>query len=233
MAGQLGQGLAGMLGDLGVTSGDAALGLTGLSGLAGLFPTPTNTSGTSSQTSTTNLQALSSLLAQLSGTQQTTVGRNIQDLINKAAASSAGQVTNSTNLAPYAAEQTQGINQQAQAQQKAVENIMASRGLATSPVSATAATNVENQRQGQITQLNEGLPLLQSQLAQQALQGANSTISTAPRGVSTSQTSSQSGSQNQYGGNQTNTVSQQQTQAGGGAGGLFGGIGSMLATLFA
>lgn len=87
------------------------------------------------------------------------------------------------------------INTSAGAQRQAVENIMASRGLGTSPISATSAANVENQRIGDINRFESGMPLLQSQLNTNNLGAAANFFASIPKG----QTSTSGGTTSQVG----------------------------------
>jgi len=207
-----------------------------LGGVAGAFPTSTtgNSLTETNSNATSNLTTLSQLLAQLNGTQQQTISPQIQALIDKATAVS-GQQLQGTNLQPFVAQQTAQINRNSQLQKQAADNIMASRGLSTSPVAGTTQANIDAQRIAGITNLQQSLPMLQAQLAQQALAGATGVAAAAPRGTTTSQTSSQTGQtgqstvQNMSG---SQKVQQQQKQ-GGGVGGAIGGFASLLASLFA
>ena len=197
-----------------------------------LFPTPENTTTNASGTSSSNTQTILDTLSKLLATQQQTVSPEIQDLINKAAQVYGQQLNQQTNLQPYVAQQTQGINDQARLSSEAVNNIMAARGLAQSPVAATSQVGVENQRQGAITNLKESIPLLQQQLLSQTLGGAQGLIGTAPRGA----TSSQEGSTNQFGNTGTTSQFQQQQQTqkqtGTNIGGVIGGLSGILGLLF-
>ena len=186
----------------GGTSNGMGLGIAGLGGIAGAYGNQSNTSGNG----TTN------------GTSTTTpnLSPELQALIDQIMKQAGGLTTPS--LSGYQAQQTQGINHNADLQSQSVNNIMASRGLATSPVAGTAQAGVEQQRFGQINQMNEGLPLLQNQMNLQNLGAASSAASMVPKGSTTS-------------GNQTTTNSGNQTQ-GGGVGGAVGGIASILASLF-
>lgn len=118
------------------------------------------------------------------------------------------------SLTGYQAQQTQGINANADIQSQAVNNIMASRGLSTSPVAATAAAGVEQNRANQITSMQEQLPLLQNQLNLQNLAGATQLFSTLPKGQTTTgaTTSQQIGSGGQSGQSAGTTTSQSGTQ---------------------
>ncbi len=241
-------------------------GIGGLaSGLLGEPPTTTNTSGNTTGTSETNsnqssqsqfTQFLNSLLNSLSSTSGGTTNTssttpNLSPATQQLLDQLTGKYLQSTNpsLQGYQAQQTQGINRNSNLQSQAVDNIMASRGLSTSPVAGTAQANVQNSRIGQITGLNESLPLLQDQLNQSHLASAANFMNMIPHGTtttggttntqdttgqqSTSQTSGGQQFNNQWGyqgnnynqnSNQTSTTQQK--------GGLATGITGLLAGLF-
>ena len=144
------------------------------------------------------------------------------------------------NLAPYQAQQSEAINRSSNLQSEAVRNIMAARGLSSSPVAGTAEAGVQAGRFGQLTNLRQQIPLLQNQLTLQNLQGATGLYGQLPRGsVSTGVgTSEQTGSTNQTGSTissgttNQNQNYQNQTSTGGGLGSMFGGIAGILASLF-
>lgn len=229
-------------------------------GLAGLFPKTETTTGSSSTTGNSS-SVMNSLLTSLlntfnqqhgssdvttSSTSNPNLSPEALALQKQLAAQYGKQVDQTTNLEPYRSNQAEQINRGSEMQGRNVDSILASRGLATSPVAATSAINVENNRGSQINQLNQSIPLLQQQLHNQALQGASSFYSTIPHGTTTtgtqsgttdtSGTSTQAGSQSGNSGTSTsmsqNTDSTQTKKSGGGLGGMFGGIGSILANLF-
>jgi len=233
-----------------------------LGGVAGFMPQTGNTSGSSattgsSQQSTVTHDDLAAFLNSL--TQGTTSG------------STTGTSTTNPNLSPghqalidqllqryksittpslsgYQAQQIGNINNTSNIQSQAVQNLMASRGLATSPVSGAAGAEIEQNRLNQITQLNQGLPLLQHQLDLGNLQAASNFQSSIPHGTTTTSSgtslvdqlskvlqnsgSTNSSVANTSGTSQQNTNQQQNTSAGGGIGGLAGGLGAVLASLF-
>ncbi len=112
------------------------------------------------------------------------------------------------SLQGYQAQQTQGINRNADLQNQAVQSIMASRGLAASPVAATAQANTEAGRFGEINKMQAGIPLLQHQMDQGNLAAAANFMQMIPHGTTTTggttsdETSSQTQRQNQTSGGQ-------------------------------
>lgn len=104
----------------------------------------------------------------------------------------------------------QGINRNADLQQQAVQNIMAARGLSTSPVSGTAAGSVDNQRFQAINQFQQSLPLMQNQMNLQNLNAAGGFFNQIPYG--TTQTGAQSGTSS--GLQATHATSEQQSTQG-------------------
>jgi hypothetical protein len=243
--------------------GDLLGGLGGaVSGLLPSGPTTTNTnqssSGTSNQTGDFS-QLLNSLINTLQNSNQQTntsgatngtsfanLGPQQQALLNQL--TQRYQQLSAPSLTGYAAQQTAGINKNADLQSQAVNNIMASRGLSTSPAAGTAAAGIEAGRVGQINQMQAGIPLLQSQLNTTNLGATSSFMSSLPTLLGTSnigntagqqsqagQTTGQtiqgqtsSGTSNQTGAtNQTATGSsttQQQGSVAGGIAGLLGGL---------
>lgn len=243
-------------------------GLVGLGGLAGLFPTPTTTNSTTTGSSTTGtltdqqIQSLLSTLSQIQGTQAqqqagTTTGTSTGGYATSGAtnlstnlAGAYGAIAQPTNLAPYQSQQIAQINQNSNATGQAQQAELAAKGLSTSPVSGAVAAQTTAQRTGQITSLDESLPLLQQQLTLQNLGAGTSYLAGAPKtqatggtttGTTTGQTSqtgttSQTGNTSESGSQNTNvnstSTTQQNQETGGGLSGLFGGLGSVLASLF-
>jgi hypothetical protein len=123
-----------------------------------------------------------------------------------------------TDLSGYTSSGLQNINQSANLQNKALQNIIASRGLSFSPAAATAQTMGEQNRLNQSSQFLNQIPLLQRQLQQQGLQGLMQAFGTLPTGVSTTGGGTQQTSGNQVGNLYGNPM-----------GGLFGGLGAGLA----
>ncbi len=89
------------------------------------------------------------------------------------------------SLTGYEAQQTQGINRNADLQQQAIQQMMASRGLSSSPVSGTAAAGVDAQRFGAINNMQAGIPLLQNQLNRENLNSAAQFMGMIPHGTTT------------------------------------------------
>lgn len=244
------------------------LGLGLLGGLGGGFGRPQNQTTTqkgdtesqnqgwqnnySSSDINSLLQTLSNLTTRSNATSTTapSLGGPQQALLDQLTHQYSNLATSNTNLTPYAGQQTQIINRNSDLQSKAVQNAMAARGLATSPVSGTAEAGIQANRVGQINQLMAGLPLLQQQLRTQNLNAAGGFLSSVPRGMTTNTSSegtqigdtSQMGkttgvntSDTNYGGQsatQNNQIGTQQVSSGGGLGGFFGGLGGVLASLF-
>lgn len=212
-----------------------AIGATGigglLGGLAGFFPTPsssTTNTGSSSTTNSnqsgqqqTNLQQLINMLQQISGTTTgSTTGTGTTSTTPNLNPQSQQFIQNLTQAygglqAPstqgYVQNQTAGIDTNANAQSQAANQIMASRGLATSPVAGTTAEGINQNRINQINQVQAQAPLLQNQLQLQNLQAQGGFAQALP-GLSGS-TSQQQQAQNTAGtSNQTTSSQQQQSQ---------------------
>lgn len=178
---------------------------------AGGAPTNTNTNTNGTSNTTTN-QTASGTSATGYGDQGNSVIATLLPLLS--------QLANNTNLTPYLAQQTQGINNQSNAAQTSLEANLASRGLSRSPAAAAAMTNLGLNRSNQITQLKQNIPLLQNSLQQSNVGTIGSILSMLPRTQTQNQTSN--GTQN------TTSQSQQQQSSGGGVGGILSGIGSAL-----
>jgi hypothetical protein len=229
----------------------------GLGGVAGATPAQGNT--------TTNL--LANLLSHIQSTQQTgidtrqdtgyqqtgttTAAGATTPLLGPEAQALLTQLTGkymgltAPNLTGYGAMQTANINQAADAQRNALNSALAARGLATSPVAATAQAGIEQNRLNQVTAMQQQLPLLQHQMNLQNLAGAAGFFGAIPKGQATTGTTTQTGtgstSATQTGGVTTvndilNQATQQslektKTSQGGGLFGSLGGIASGVAAL--
>lgn len=245
-------------------------------GIAGAFGTPSSSSTNSSQTtngggeqnsnsqssSSSQVQQLLQFLNSLKGstTQNgtTTTTPNLSPQMLSFINSLTGRYSSLTapSLTGYQANQIGNINANSNIQAQAANNIMASRGLATSPVAATTAANIDQNRINQITSMQEQLPLLQNNLNLQNLNAAGSFSSMLPTLTGSTQQNNntgtteqtQSGSQNSqqyqqtwqqlwnylmntnYG--TTNTNSNTNTSTGGGIGGaISGGLGALMSLL--
>jgi len=248
----------------------------GLGGVAGAFGTPSSSrqNGTTQtqQSGTTNTNFNDFLNSLINSLQNTSSAQNVSG-------QQAGQTSTAANLNPatqqllqkltqsysslanpslqgYQAQQTQGINNNADLNSQAVNNIMASRGLSTSPVAGTAAAGVEANRIGQINSLNQSIPLLQNQQNLTNLGASSNFLNSIPgllgststntgtTGSTTNAVSQQSGQQT-TGTTQGGTGYQDQNTAGtsinkstgssssgGGVGSAVGGFASVLASLF-
>jgi len=244
---------------------------TGLGALGGLFPDTgsTKSQSTGSQVSTGNTALNSSSQFQNflnflntmkgtttgSGTGTTTTTPNLTPQMQAYLNQLIGRGANLTapSLTGYQAQQTQNINQNADLQRQAVNNIMATRGLASSPVSATAEAGIEQNRINNITGMQEQLPMLRNQMDLQNLaqssQIANMFPMLAGATQQTQQAQTQDTSQTQTGQQDTSGFAQswqnifnfmqgfqnnwqnQQTSQGGGLGGALSGAASMFAAI--
>lgn len=180
---------------------------SGFGAASGFFPSSYNTtssgSGSSSATGTTtpNLNPIA------------------QNFLTQLAGLYSGYINGPSNLAGYQSGQANQINATSNAGQDQINQALAARGLAGSPVAAKATALNTINRTNQLNQLNQSIPLLQRQLQGQALQQGNQFFTSIPYGQSTNQ------NQNY------NQQSQQTTTGGGGIGGLLSGIGG-IASLF-
>lgn len=159
----------------------------------------------------------------------------------------AGGLTTPFNEQAYQAGQTQNINRNADIQSQAVQNINAQRGI-QGPAAGTALSNVENQRFSNINQMQAQTPFVKQQFDLSNLGAALNIFGQAPKGttVSTTGQTQQDTSQNTQGNNVThgsqgqtsyansqNATNTNQTATTRTGGGLAGGLGGVLASLFA
>lgn len=169
----------------------------GLGGLAGLFGSrPEKTTMSSTQDSNTNVN--------YTPEQQQMLNMIRQQYMNQ---------INGVDLSGYQSQGLQDINKAGDASQVAIRNILAQRGLSFSPAAATSQVQQRVGQMGQQSQFLNGIPLLQYQLRNQALQQAGGFANSERVGTSTHSTS-------------TGT----QTGPGNMLGGAFAGIGSGIAS---
>lgn len=204
-----------------------------LGGLAGGFGTPANgtqtstgnsatqTNSSGSTNSSSQLSDLINLLSNISGTTSgTTSGTGTststpnlsagsQNFINSLQQAYSGLAN--PNLQGYTDQQIQQTNQNSNAQQQAVDQLMASRGLSTSPASGTAAANIQGQRIGTIGNLEAQQPILQNQMQLSNLAAGSNFAGLLP-GLSGSTTSQNTGSTSGTTNNQTTSSQQNQQQ---------------------
>jgi hypothetical protein len=205
-----------------------------------------NTNQTSG--SNTTLDQIIKNLTQSQTQATSTTGPNLtpgyQSFINQVL----GKYSGMMGQAPITQEQyttplIQGINQNADIQTKSANNIMAARGLSTSPVAATTEANIDAQRMRGINQTLVGAPMAVQQMNTQAMAPMANIMSMLPglSGTTTQQTGTGTISENNV--TDTNTTNRGQTtgstnQTGnvtntaGGLGDAFGGLGAILAYLY-
>jgi hypothetical protein len=158
----------------------------------------TNTTGDSS--SSENLTNILNSLQQMqqqgttAGTQTTSLSPQMQAMLNQVSSS-----VQPFNQGAYVAGQTQQIEGAGNQQQAQVNNEMASRGLATSPVAATAQGNVQQNTLNQVTGMQQQAPLVAQQANLANLGAAASLVGVAPKTTTTAGTTT---------GTQTGTTSQ-------------------------
>lgn len=191
-----------------------------LSGLAGLF------GGKSQQQQQTNQTTNQSQNQNYSGTQTNTPNLNPfqQQLAQMFTGAAMDQYKKSTNLAPYTSQGLQTIAGQGAANAKTIANNLASRGLSYSPAAATPLTQNLVNTGNQMSTFSAGVPLLERQLQDSALQNLFKAFTVQPYGT-TSDTSGSSSGQSSSHTEGTGTVS----TPGAGLAGLIGGLGAGLA----
>jgi len=232
----------------------ASLGIGGLGFLGELLGGKNKqvTSGTSSTDQTTGSNTLlDQIIKNLTQTQSqatSTTGPNLspqyQNFINQIL----GKYSGMMNQAPITQEQyatplIQGINQNADIASKSANNIMASRGLSTSPVAATTEVNNDARRMQGINQVLAGAPMATAQLNQQAMAPMANIMSILPSLSGTTTTQTGMGSTSEAGSTTSSTATRGQTKGttnqtgtvantAGGMGDAFGGLGAILAALY-
>lgn len=191
-------GLAGLAGDLlggnqnTTTNGTTAGTTTGSTNVA--------TNGTSAASTNPILSALQKQLSTQAG--NNAINANIQG----------------TDLTGYTQQGLQNIN--SQNPDSAIQARLASSGQEFSPAGATAETQTQLNRINQGNQFLAGIPLLQTQLKQQALQGLNSTFSSLP--TATQSAGATSGTTAGTTAGTTNTATNSNTKT---ASGILGALG--------
>lgn len=97
------------------------------------------------------------------------------------------RLRSSVDLGGYEAQGLTGINDAFAGAQTALNADLTSRGLATSPIAATAGTNLQAERGTNIAQFLNQLPLLRRQMEGEDLNAANAFYQARPRGTTVSQ----------------------------------------------
>lgn len=174
---------------------------SGISALAGLFSKPSK--------STTNSSENTSSTTGYNYTPQQ------QDMIDQLTQNYNSRLNGPEDLSGYGATGLQNINQASNNAKTMSNNILASRGLAGSPLAAFSNIAANASQGAQQSSLENSLPLIQRQDQLQSLQGIQNLFSSMPKGSTT--TGSASGTSTTTG------------ASGGGAGGLLGGLGAALA----
>lgn len=129
-----------------------------------------------------------------------------------------------TDLSGYTTSSLQNINAASDLRTKAMNNILAARGLSNSPVSANALGRIESGRIGEQLNFMNSIPLLQRQLQGEDLDQFSQFFSSLPVGTRQTGTTTLHST-----GTQNTTGTQTNTQPGNVLGGLFSGLGAGLA----
>ena len=196
--------------------------LTGVSALAGLFGGKKQQQITGTQT-TSGAQTSNQ---QFNGTNTSTPNLSPiqQKLVDLFTAGSINQFQHPQDLTDYKNAGLQAINQQSDITNKAVGNMLASRGLSFSPAAATAQTQGLINQGNQQTNFLESLPLLQRQFQQENIRQLLSSFGAIPTGQTQTQSGTSSGTSTIQG-----KTDQTATISGNPLAGLFGGAGAGLA----
>lgn len=192
--------------------------LAGVSGLAGLFgggkQQQQATKQTTTGTNTTSGSTSSSTNPNLSPIQQ--------QLANLFSSGAMNQYNQGTDLTGYKQGGLQTINNNSDITNKALGNILASRGQSFSPAASNAQVSSRINQGNQQTQFLQSLPLLQRSLQQQNLSGLLGAFGALPTGNSSTGTTDQTQNIN-------STTTGNGSISGNPLAGLFGGVGAGLA----
>lgn len=202
----------------------------GVSALAGYFgskkKTQTNLTETSNASSSgTSLGTESG--RSISGPQLSPAYQTFLDKLISSYSNLAGPV----NLRPYAAQQIQGINRANQLSSQSVNNILAARGLSTSPVAGAIQAGQESNRIGSIINLQQQIPLLQRQIELENLGAARGMAALLPSlsPTVTDYSGQRTGATTGISSGVTNRVGTESGTSGGGAGGIFNTLAALIA----
>ena len=197
-----------------------------ISGLAGLFGGGKQQTQTQNSNSTTNSSQQGSQQQQQASSSTPNLSPIQQAMLQQIYAGTTNNLNNATNLNGYTQAGLQSINQGAQAAQQSLNMQNANQGLQFSPAAATSTDLNTLARTGQQAQFQSSIPLLQTQLSQNALQQAMQGFQIQPTGVSNAGVSS--GSEAQQGTSNTQGT-QTTTTTGNPIAGALGGFGAALA----
>lgn len=184
----------------------APLAIAGLGGLAGLL-------GNKPQKTTTTSQNAGATAFQNSGYQYPVYDPATQEL--RDALTSQFKNLSSPDMAGYAAQGINNINQNSDIRTNALKNSLAARGLSYSPIASIAPAMSQNQRIGDISQFQNSLPLIQQQLMLQNLNAGAGYLKGLP--IGSANTASGAGQSSEQG---TSTQIGTGNQAAGGIAGL-------------
>ena len=123
-----------------------------------------------------------------------------------------------TSLAGYEAQGTGNINNVYRLGQQSLSNSLTARGLSTSPVAGSGMATLESGRLGEVANLQNQMPLLERQYANEDLTNAMRMLAMQPYGSSST-------------GGGSGTSNSSVTFPGSAMGGAFGDLGSMLGFL--
>jgi hypothetical protein len=169
-----------------------------------------NTSGQSTNTGTSTGTTTGTQSGFVTGGYAAPGAATLSDQLARQYASLASKAP---DLSGYLASQTSGINRNTALLDQAQQASLAARGLSTSPVAGSVAAQTQANRVGQITNLQEQIPLLSNQLALANMASAGGYLASAPRTQANlgTTTGTQTGSTQQVG---TTQQAGTQTQAG-------------------
>lgn len=203
-----------------------------ISGLAGLFGGGQQKKTTTDQQFNNTTNTANTTNASTAGTSQSNTNPILSALQNQLSTAAGGNALNANkqaaDLTGYTQQGLENVN--SGNSDTVLQSVLAGKGMSYSPAAATAETSNQLNRINQGNQFLAGVPLLQTQLKQQALGGLNSTFSTLPTATSTSGATTGTASGTSTGTtNQSGTSSGTETTNGNPVAGALGGLGAGLA----
>lgn len=214
--------------------------MAGASGLAGLFSGRPQTQTSTTQSQKEYYDWLSNVLSgntsqETSGWEAPTYDETQAGARDEILRMLMQRAIGSMDMRGYQAQGLREINANADLQRKALQNLMASRGLGYSPVAANAFGQGEAGRLGQAVQFTNQIPLVQNQLQGQSINDLANFWSKIPTGRMTGGTqygtSWQAGDQIRRG-TESGTSTTTGQESGNRLSGLFSGLGQALAAIY-
>jgi hypothetical protein len=197
------------------------LAISGISALSGLFSNKKSTA-TQQQNTTNDVNTTDTQQVDLSNLPQ--YSPEMQQVLEFLTSLYRDRALSNQDLSGYTGQGLRNINQGADIKRRALENILAARGLNYSPTAANALGRIESGRIGEQVNFLSGIPLLQRQLQGEDIDAFSRFFTSLPVGTRQIGTTTRTGQSHS-----TGTGNVQSTQPGNKLGGLFSGLGAGLA----